>query len=349
MEFTTSNETEFSNETLWSGLQENNTDSNGDYYFDSYDHFTVHEGMLKDNVRTDAYKKAILRNPYLFEDKIVLDIGCGTGILSFFAVQAGAKHVYAVDNSEIAEQAIKIVAKNSLNDKITVLKGKIEEIELPVSSVDIIISEWMGIFLLYEGMINSIIFARDKWLSKNGLLFPDKAKIWVAGLEDASCKDERIEFWNDIYGIDMSPMRKIAIKEPSIDVVEATNLVSTSTPVFEVDLQKCNLEQLSFISTFRLQFTRKDFMHAIVGWFEVIFTHCHKAITLTTSPKCEATHWKHTIFYLEESIPVDVGEILNGAIAVRFSLRFERGLDIKISVNKEGKMPIHSFQYYRLR
>lgn len=47
---------------------------------------------------------------------------------------------------------------------ITVLKGKIEEIELPVASVDIIISEWMGYFLLFENMLNTVLYARDKWL-----------------------------------------------------------------------------------------------------------------------------------------------------------------------------------------
>lgn len=47
---------------------------------------------------------------------------------------------------------------------ITVLKGKIEEIELPVAKVDIIISEWMGYFLLFENMLNTVLYARDKWL-----------------------------------------------------------------------------------------------------------------------------------------------------------------------------------------
>lgn len=47
---------------------------------------------------------------------------------------------------------------------ITVLKGKIEEIELPVTKVDIIISEWMGYFLLFENMLNTVLYALDKWL-----------------------------------------------------------------------------------------------------------------------------------------------------------------------------------------
>lgn len=47
---------------------------------------------------------------------------------------------------------------------ITLIKGKIEEVELPVDKVDIIISEWMGYCLLYESMLDTVLFARDKWL-----------------------------------------------------------------------------------------------------------------------------------------------------------------------------------------
>lgn len=64
-----------------------------DYYFDSYSHLTIHEEMIKDSVRTIAYRDAILKNKHLFKGKVVLDVGCGTGILSMFAAQSGAKHV----------------------------------------------------------------------------------------------------------------------------------------------------------------------------------------------------------------------------------------------------------------
>ncbi len=120
----------------------------------------------------------------MFEGKIVLDVGCGTGILSIFASRAGAKHVYAVDNANIAIHARTILKENNLQDKITVIKGKIEEIELPVEKVDIIISEWMGYFLLYESMLDCVLFARDKYLKPDGLLFPDRAVIHLASIED---------------------------------------------------------------------------------------------------------------------------------------------------------------------
>lgn len=57
-----------------------------DYYFDSYAHFGIHEEMLKDEVRTKTYRDSMIHNPHLFKGKIVLDIGCGTGILSMFGM-----------------------------------------------------------------------------------------------------------------------------------------------------------------------------------------------------------------------------------------------------------------------
>jgi len=155
-----------------------------DYYYGSYSSFHIHEEMLKDTVRTRTYQRAIMDNPNDFKDKIVLDIGAGTGILSIFAARAGAKHVYAIEFAEIAIFAQEIVRKNGLQDKITVIKGKMEEVELPVPQVDIIISEWMGYFLLYESMLDSVLWARDKYLVPGGKMLPGRAQVFVAAIED---------------------------------------------------------------------------------------------------------------------------------------------------------------------
>lgn len=135
-----------------------------DYYFDSYAHFGIHEEMLKDEVRTLTYRNSMYHNKHVFKDKIVLDVGSGTGILSMFAAKAGAKKVYGIECSSISDYSEKIIKANHLDNIITIFKGKVEEVELPVDKVDIIISEWMGYCLFYESMLNTVIFARDKWL-----------------------------------------------------------------------------------------------------------------------------------------------------------------------------------------
>lgn len=155
-----------------------------DYYFRSYSSVGIHEEMLRDKIRTNAYREAIVRNKHLFKDKIVLDVGCGTGILSLFAASAGAKKVYAVDMASITNQAKQIVEENGYQDVIEVINGKIEELSLPVDTVDIIISEWMGYCLIYESMMDSVLYARDKWLRNDGkgMIFPDKAVIYIGNI-----------------------------------------------------------------------------------------------------------------------------------------------------------------------
>jgi type I protein arginine methyltransferase len=107
-------------------------------------------------------------------------------------VKAGAKHVIGVDMSTIIDKAKEIVERNGMSDKITLLQGKMEEVKLPYEKVDIIISEWMGYFLLYESMMDTVLYARDKYLVKDGLIFPDKATIFMAGIEDGDYKEEKI-------------------------------------------------------------------------------------------------------------------------------------------------------------
>ena len=94
--------------------------------------------------------------------------------------------------STIIEKAKEIVEVNGMSDKITLLQGKMEEVVLPFPQVDIIISEWMGYFLLYESMLDTVLLARDKYLKPSGLIFPDNATMYIAAIEDQDYKEEKI-------------------------------------------------------------------------------------------------------------------------------------------------------------
>jgi len=111
--------------------------------------------------------------------------------------------------SNIIDQAQKIIEANGFKDSafdcilltpfvsnstlaITLVKGKLEEAELPITEFDIIISEWMGYFLLYESMLDTVLLARDKYLKPEGLIFPDTARLIFAAIEDQDYKEEKI-------------------------------------------------------------------------------------------------------------------------------------------------------------
>jgi len=308
-----------------------------DYYFDSYAHFGIHEEMLKDKVRTLSYRNAIYQNQHLFKDKVVLDVGCGTGILSLFAAKAGARLVIGVDMSNIIDQAKIIVKDNHMDNKIILLKGKMEDITLPVDKVDIIISEWMGYFLLYESMLDTVLVARDKYLKEGGLIFPDKATMYFAAIEDGEYKDEKINFWENVYGFDMSHIKEIALREPLVDVVEAKALVTKPVILKKIDINTVKKEELSFTTPFKLVSAKDDYIHAFISWFDIEFTACHKNIHFSTSPFAQYTHWKQTVFYLRDTLTIKNGETVEGELSCSPNKKNPRDLIIKINYNFEGE------------
>lgn len=322
-----------------------------DYYFDSYSHFGIHEEMLKDEVRTKSYMNAIEQNKHLFKDKIVLDVGCGTGILSMFAARAGAKKVFAVECSNIADQCRQIVKDNKMDHVVEVIKGKMEEIVLPTDYVDIIISEWMGYFLLYESMLDTVLWARDRYLRpETGILLPDKAVLYICAIEDGDYRTDKIDFWDNVYGFNMSVIKSIALTEPLVDVVEPRSVMTNARPILSLDIATCSKEDLAFTSEFSLKVTRNDFCHAFVAYFECAFTQVHKPIMFSTSPHSKYTHWKQTVFYLPDTLTVCAGETIHGTLSCHPNARNPRDLDIAIGITFDGRHSQHSgTANYRLR
>ncbi|XP_070559251.1 protein arginine N-methyltransferase 1-like [Ptychodera flava] len=309
-----------------------------DYYFDSYAHFGIHEEMLKDEVRTLTYRNAMYHNRHLFKDKVVLDVGCGTGIMAMFAAKAGAKKVFGIECSSIVELADQIVKDNNLSDVITIVKGKVEEVELPVEKVDIIVSEWMGYCLFYESMLNTVIFARDKWLAADGLVFPDRATLYVCGIEDRQYKDEKINWWDGVYGFDMSCIRKVAISEPLVDVVDPKQVITNSCLIKEIDMYTVTVEDLSFSAPFHLQSRRNDYIQALVAFFNIEFTKCHKRTGFSTAPEAPYTHWKQTVFYFDDYLTVKRGEEIYGVMSMKPNVKNSRDLDFTIELDFQGEL-----------
>jgi len=312
-----------------------------DYYFDSYAHFGIHEEMLKDEVRTLTYRNSMWHNKHLFKGKVVLDVGCGTGILSMFAAKAGAAKVIGVDMSSIVEHAKTIVSNNGLSDTVTIIRGKVEEIDLPVEKVDIIISEWMGYCLFYESMLDTVLYARDKWLAEGGLMFPDRATLYITGIEDRQYKDDKIHWWDDVYGFDMSSIKKTALTEPLVDTVNPNQVVSNSCLIKEIDIQTCSKEDIPFSSPFQLQIRRNDYMHALVCYFNIEFSKCHKRVGFSTAPEAPYTHWKQTVFYLEDYIVCKKGEHVTGNFKMKPNTRNVRDLDFEMSIDFCGELGSH--------
>ncbi|KAI8982407.1 S-adenosyl-L-methionine-dependent methyltransferase [Mycotypha africana] len=323
----------------------------GNYYFNGYAHNDIHEQMLKDTARTEAYRDFIYENKDIFKNKIVLDVGCGTGILSMFAAKAGAKQVFSVDNSAIIEKAKRNIKENELDHIITCIRGKVEEIELPVPQVDIIVSEWMGYFLLFEAMLDSVLVARDRWLAPKGIMAPSQTRILMAALDDEDLKDDRVNFWNDVYGFKMSAMKEPTLNEAVIDFLKPESVISDIITLKDLPLQTVTAKQLDFVCKYEMKINKDGTLYAFGGWFDTWFTRdghdipadrgaekVKGEIYLTTSPLGKDTHWKQTAFILEEPIQVKAGDKIRGVFTCHKGVDNPRELECEVeySVNNGG-------------
>ncbi|GLV39784.1 Arginine methyltransferase 8 [Carabus blaptoides fortunei] len=214
-------------------------------YFEAYEDLEIHHLMLQDEPRNEVYRKAVFNNKEFISGKIVLDVGAGTGILSIFCAQAGASKVFAVEASGLYKIAEEVVKENQLEDIVEVIHCKVEDLTLPSDlKVDIIISEWMGFYLLHEGMLDSVIMARDKFLKDGGLMFPESATIYSAPCIVPSM----YSFWNNISGISMQSVgkryRELKSQKPEVLDISKDNLLTEGSSIFWADLRDITLEEL---------------------------------------------------------------------------------------------------------
>ncbi|XP_063802446.1 protein arginine N-methyltransferase 3 [Pseudophryne corroboree] len=302
-------------------------------YFSSYGHFGIHEKMLKDAVRTESYRNFMYQNSEIFKDKVVLDVGCGTGILSMFAAKAGARKVIGVDQSDIIYNAMDIIRLNKLEDRISLIKGRIEEIDLPVEKVDIIISEWMGYFLLFESMLDSVIYAKDKYLTAGGAVYPDRCNVSIVALCDPDKHAGKLAFWDDVYGFNMSCMKKAVLPEALVEFVNQDTIISSPFIIKDINCQTTSIKDLDFSSDFSLSVTRECVCTAVAGYFDVLFEKgCHTPVSFSTGPTSAQTHWKQTVFLLERPIVVTAGQTLDGRITVCKNRKDPRSLIVTLSL-----------------
>lgn len=146
--------------------------------------------------------------------------------------------------------------------------------------------------------------------------------------------------WDNVYGFDFSPLKENALSEPLVDTVEVKACVTDPCRVFTIDLYTVTIEELAFSAPFELRAQRDDFIHAIIAWFDIDFTACHKPIKFSTGPHTRYTHWKQTVFYLREVLTVEGGESVTGVLASERNAKKPRDLDIKISYRLETEDPM---------
>jgi protein arginine N-methyltransferase 1 len=266
-----------------------------------------------------------------------------------FAASAGAAKVIGIDCSSVAVQARQIVKDNGFEGVITIIQGKVEEIELDCK-VDIIISEWMGYFLLYESMLNTVLYARDKWGTPEVKILPDRANMYVCGITDEQYVEEKFNVWENVQGLDFSYLKRLSYIEPLIDTVETSQIMTTQATLFSICIKDVTVAELNFNSQFSIKANEDGVIHALSVHFDTPFTAGHEVVVLNTSPEVPPTHWRQTVLYLYNPIKVCKGETINCRMSCIPNPGNPRDLDIALRVDFDGQLQKSHFnQDFRIR
>lgn len=315
-------------------------------YFHYYGQLLHQQNMLQDYVRTGTYYAAVLENRSDFEGRVVVDVGAGSGILSLFAAQAGAKHVYAIEASPMAEYAKKLAAGNpGLGHLITVIHGKVEEVEVP-EKADILISEPMGTLLVNERMLETYVIARQRFLKPGGKMFPSIGRIHLAPFSDEYLYGEvasKALFWQQrsYYGVDLTPLHDAAFtgyfSQPVVDAFDPRLLVAphvTHTIDFttstEEELQEIDVP-LAFKSTVAAR------VHGLACWFDVLFDGSTSQRWLSTAPGQPTTHWYQLRCVLPQPLYVLGGQEIAGRL--RLAAHSSQSYTIHLSLSSVARGP----------
>jgi len=286
--------------------------------------------MLGDQVRMEAYRKGI--HEVVKEGDVVADIGTGSGILAFFAVQAGARKVYAVEQDGIIDEAEKLAEMSGLGEKIVFIKGKSDRVELP-EKVNVIISELIGYFGLEENLLHFKINARERFLKPKGRLVPAWLELYLVPVESEVIWRKNIGLWNrDYYGFDFSPVRDYAVSQRYL--ADGTNkVVHLATPSMISHIDFYEIEKIPFVFEAKFAISKKGSFHGLMGYFR---SGLSPNVVLSTSSEEPVTHWEQTFFPMEDMILVDEDDEVSCKIKAipQMNTVF---WEWRTSVNRKGK------------
>jgi protein arginine N-methyltransferase 1 len=244
----------------------------------------LQESLLLDKARCDAYREAIHRT--VKPGDVVVDLGAGTGLLSFFALQAGARHVYAIEMSGIADAATELIEANGFQDRITLIRKNSQKVRF-AERCDVLVTETLSAFCFdTENIIEFVADARARFLKPDARIIPESADTFLMPFSSEAFGAGRLP--PRYYDLDFKPFRKRLFK--SYGIVPASGrpfaALSQPTPCYQIDFRKDTENPGKTFAPFRI--TAEGRLDGFLGWFEARLC---EGVTLSNSPYLPLTHW----------------------------------------------------------
>ena len=259
----------------------------------------VHRGLLLDQTRTNAFREAIRQ--LVTPGSVVLDLGTGSGILSFFACEAGARRVFAVDATHSADLAAFLTRQLGYSDRIEVIHEHSTKVELP-EPADVLVTETLGAFGFNERILGSVIDARARLLRPGAAIIPQRIDLDVVPIEVPKVFDRYVGFWRkEQFGLDLSPLAVFASNVMYVADVDSAAFLAAPATVISTDLATIASADVSGRAHFTI--ARSGLLCGFSGWFRATLA---PGVELSNEV-AGTTNWEHAFMPLETPVSVVEG------------------------------------------
>lgn len=259
-----------------------------------------HRAMLADTRRVDGYHDAI--QAVVREGDVVVDVGAGTGLLSFFACQAGARRVFAIESGPIVSIARQLCEANGFADRVEFLAGHSSQVTLP-EPVDVLVTETLWNFGIGEGMLGFLEDARRRFLKPGARVLPERLELYMAPLQSDDFRARLDEWPHDRHGLDFSAMRPYAMQQVQVPRVGPDGFLADPVELTRLDLRGPLGTEIGAETEFTI--SRDGTLHGFAGWFEA---ELGGGVRIDNVPPAEGSSWAHVFFPVEQPVSVEPGD-----------------------------------------
>jgi protein arginine N-methyltransferase 1 len=278
--------------------------------------------LTRTGTRLDQFAKAIRR--HVTRGDVVVDLGAGSGILSFLACQAGAARVYAIEAGDSIAFARQLAATMGLQQRIEFIGKPSTQVVLP-ERARVIVSDIHDTFGLQQNGLSAFIDARERFLEPDGSLIPRSIQLMIVPVEAREQYQHTVDVWQQrIHGVDLSPLRMLAVNQPSPSRVEPGQLLAAPAPIATIDLAQAQTAYAG--GTAVVDVTRHGSMHGLCGCF---VTTLAEGVTMGNVPgDSSTTHFAQAFFPIDTPLDVVPGDRISIRIDTHDSIAARWQVDV---------------------
>jgi len=238
-------------------------------------------------------------------------------VLAVASARAGARHVYAVEASDIADVAAEVFARNGVADRVTLIPGWSRQIELP-ERADLLVSEVIGNEPLEEEILETMLDARRRLLTSDGRVIPHALELVARPLRlpeeefrQRAFGQAAVDRWRDLYDIDFGPLLEAAGPEPVHTLTEGEIVAGWPPAGPPATLGRVDLtafEEAVLACSEELAVDTPEPVNAVAVTFRA---HLHGDIVHVLDPwHRPSSSWATSVWVLPEPVSVGTGSAL---------------------------------------